>query len=100
MSTNLSMNFENIGEEIARLKLCVEEFQTVTLSMTTSVTELCDGWVSDASESYREDYTTVAASFTQATDVVSSLIASIESYVEGIQGVEQAHTGTKVNQVR
>jgi len=64
--------------------------------MTASVTTLCDGWISAASDSYREDYATVASSFTQTTDVVSALIASIESYVGDIKSVEQAYTGSKV----
>ncbi len=96
MTDTLSMSFEDIGEEISKLKLCVEEFQATTASMTTSVTTLCDGWISDASDSYREDYATVASSFAQTTDVVSSLITSIEGYVGAIQGVEQAYTGTKI----
>lgn len=97
MSASLSMSFSDMETEISRLKLCVENFDAITQSMTASVNTLCDGWTSDASNAYREDYTTVAASFAQTTAVVSDLITSIERYVGDMQSLDQAYSVTKVS---
>lgn len=93
---SLKMSYEDMQAEISRLSQLADEFETTTSSMTSSVTTLCDGWVSASTETYREDYTALANNFTQTLEVVRSLIQSTSDYIADMQAVDSAYSKSKV----
>ena len=65
--------------------------------MTTSVATLCDGWTSDSTETYRNDYTALSNNFTQTLEVVRELIQSTSNYIADMQAVDSAYAKSKVS---
>lgn len=96
MAASLQMSYEDMQAEITKLNQYAEEFESTTRSMTSSVNTLCDGWTSASTETYREDYTTLANNFTQTLEVVRSLIQSTNEYIEQMKAVDEAFAQNKV----
>lgn len=96
---SLRMSYDDMQAEIAKLQSYAEEFERITGSMTSSVATLCDGWVSQSTEAYREDYTSLANNFTQTLEVVRELIQSTSSYIADMQAVDSAYSQSKVSLV-
>ena len=94
---SLKMSYEDMQAEIAKLTQYAEEFESTTGSMTASVGRLCDGWVSASTETYREDYTALASSFSQTLEVVRSLIQSTSDYIADMQAVDNNYSKSKVS---
>lgn len=94
---SLKMSYEDMQAEIAKLTQYAEEFEATTNSMTSSVTTLCDGWTSASTETYREDYTSLANNFSQTLEVVRSLIQSTSDYIADMQAVDSAYSKSKVS---
>ncbi len=90
---SLKMSYEDMQAEIAKLSQYAEEFETTTSSMTSSVTTLCDGWVSASTETY----TALANNFSQTLEVVRSLIQSTSDYIADMQAVDSAYSKSKVS---
>lgn len=93
---SLKMSYEDMQAEITRLTQFADDFEDTTTSMTTSVTALCDGWTSESTETYREDYTTLANNFSQTLEVVRNLIQSTSDYIADMQQVDQTYAYTKI----
>lgn len=95
----LKMSYQDMQSEIVKLSQCAEEFEATTNAMTASVTNLCDGWVSASTETYREDYTMLAKNFTQTLEVVRNLIQSTSDYIADMQAVDNAYSKSKVSRM-
>lgn len=95
-AAGLKMSYDDMQAEITKLTQYAEEFEATTRSMTNSVTTLCDGWVSESTESYREDYTALANNFSHTLEVVRSLIQSTNNYIADMQAVDAAYSSNKV----
>lgn len=95
-AAGLKMSYNDMQAEITKLTQYAEEFEATTRSMTNSVTALCDGWESDSTESYREDYTALANNFSHTLEVVRSLIQSTNNYIADMQAVDAAYSSNKV----
>lgn len=95
-AAGLKMSYNDMQAEITKLTQYAEEFEATTRSMTNSVTTLCDGWVSESTESYREDYTALANNFSHTLEVVRSLIQSTNNYIADMQAVDAAYSSNKV----
>lgn len=94
---SLRMSYGDMEAEIAKLQSYAEDFERITGSMTSSVTTLCDGWVSKSTETYRQDYDTLAKNFTQTLEVVRELIQSTSDYIADMQAVDSAYSQSKVS---
>lgn len=95
-AAGLKMSYNDMQAEITKLTQYAEEFEATTRSMTNSVTTLCDGWESESTESYREDYTALANNFSHTLEVVRSLIQSTNNYIADMQAVDAAYSSNKV----
>lgn len=93
---SLRMSYDDMQAEINKLTQCASDFESITSSMTTSVTTLCDGWTSQSTETYRDDYTALANNFTQTLEVVRSLIQSTSNYIADMQAVDANYASSKV----
>lgn len=96
-AASLQMSYDDMQAEITKLTQYAEEFEATTRSMTNSVNALCDGWVSESTESYREDYMALANNFSHTLEVVRSLIQSTNNYIKEMQAVDAAFSSNKVN---
>lgn len=94
---SLKMSFEDMQAEITKLTQYANEFENATTSMTTSVAALCDGWTSESTEVYREDYTALSNNFSQTLEVVRELIQSTSNYIADMQAVDTAYSQSKVS---
>ncbi len=93
----LSMTYADMQKEISNLKKYMNEFQTTTKSMNSSVTRLCDNWKAEASSVYRADYEKLSKNFDKTRGVVDKLIQSTEKYIDDMQKLDQAYSKSKVN---
>lgn len=93
---SLKMSYEDMQAQITSLTQYADEFEELTASMTASVNQLCDGWTSASTETYREDYTALANNFSQTLEVVRSLIQSTSDYIADMQAVDQNYSSSKV----
>lgn len=96
-TSELSMSYDDMQAEIAKLQQYADEFETTTAAMTSSVTTLCDGWIAESSETYREDYTALANNFSQTLEVVRELIQSTLNYIADVQAVDNKYSSSKVS---
>lgn len=96
-ANGLKMSYQEMEDEIKKLSQYAEEFESITNSMTSSVTTLCDGWESASTETYREDYTALTNNFAQTLEVVRSLIQSTNDYITDMQAVDSAYSKSKVS---
>lgn len=96
-ANGLKMGYQEMEDEIRNLLQYVEEFESITNSMTSSVTALCDGWESASTETYREDYTALTNNFAQTLEVVRSLIQSTSDYITDMQTVDSSYSKSKVS---
>lgn len=92
----LKMSYDDMQAELTKLSQYVEEFDAVTRSMTTSVNVLCEGWVSESTETYRGDYTALTDNFERTLEVVRELIQSTSSYIADMQAVDNSYSTSKV----
>ena len=95
-AASLQMSYEDMQTEIKNLTRYANDFEKATESMTTSVNTLCEGWISESTETYREDYTALANNFTQTLEVVRELIDSTSKYIADMQKVDSAYSKHKV----
>lgn len=93
---SLRMSHDDMQAEISRLTQYAAEFEGITSSMSASVTALCDGWTSQATEAYREDYTALTKNFSDTLEVVRSLIRSTSDYIADMQAVDANYASSKV----
>lgn len=94
---SLKMSYEEMQAELTKLSQYAEEFDAVTRSMTASVNALCEGWVSQSTETYREDYTALTNNFTNTLEVVRELIQSTSDYIADMQAVDSSYSTNKVS---
>lgn len=95
-SSSLQVSYEDMQAEITKLSQYAVEFEATTNAMTSSVTALCDGWISASTEVYREDYIALANNFTQTLEVVRELIQSTNDYIAQMQALDSAFSSSKV----
>ena len=93
---SLKMSYEEMQAELAKLSQYAEEFDAVTKSMTTSVNALCEGWVSQSTETYREGYTALTNNFTDTLEIVRELIQSTSDYIADMQAVDSSYSKNRV----
>lgn len=93
----LKMSYDDMQAELTKLSQYAEEFDAVTRSMTSSVNTLCEGWVSESTETYRQDYTALTNNFVQTLEVVRELIQSTSNYIADMQAVDSAYSASKVS---
>lgn len=93
---SLRMSYDDMQAEIDKLTKCAGDFEDITSSMSASVMALCDGWISQSTEAYREDYTALAKNFSDTVEVVRSLIQSTSNYIADMQAVDANYASSKV----
>lgn len=93
----LKMSYDDMQAELTKLSQYAEEFDAVTRSMTSSVETLCEGWVSESTEAYRQDYTALTNNFTHTLEVVRELIQSTSNYIADMQAVDSSYSTSKVS---
>lgn len=93
---SLKMSYDEMQAEIDRLNQCVNDFADITNTMSASVDALCDGWTSQATEVYRDDYNALAKNFSDTLEVVRRLIQSTSSYMADMQAVDASYSSSKV----
>lgn len=93
----LKMSYEDMQAELAKLSQYAEEFEATANRMTASVNTLCDGWESESTEAYRQDYTSLTQNFTQTLEVVRELIQSTSNYIADMQAVDSSYSRNKVS---
>ncbi len=93
----LNLQYSDMETEVAKLSQYVSEFESITQSMNTSVNNLCDAWVSAATEDYRQDFLETTGNFSRTLEIVTMLIQSTNDYIAEMQGVDQKYAVNKVN---
>lgn len=87
----LNMDYDDMHRELEKLTTFVNEFRDLTSHMTASVNTLCNGWDAEASEVYRQDYTTLANNFSHTAEIVEQLIQSTNNYIADMDSVDTAY---------
>lgn len=96
--TQIGLNYDEMNAELQRLSQLADDFESTTSAMTTSINALCDDgtWVSDATQSYREDYLKLTTNFTNTLEIVRSIIQDTHTYIEDMQATDNLHNTVRV----
>lgn len=93
----ISMNYDDMEQELQRLEDYVIDFQETITKMTNSVNLLCDNWVASATESYREDYMATTKNMGETVNIVNGIIADNRSYIVTMKDADSGYTGNRVS---
>lgn len=92
----LSMQYGEMETELINLTGYVEEFENAIAKMGASVERLCDGWVSEATKTYWENYQATQENLTETAEIVRQIIADNYKYIAAMQATDSSYTGGKV----
>lgn len=96
-TSRLIMDYDEMQAELSTLTGLVDTFEETTSQMISSYSKLCEGWESQATEAYLDDYQSLSNNYQQTSEIVKELIKSLNDYISDMQAVDASYASPKVS---